>query len=117
MIHIRKCLFHIVLIVVGIGLSRWNTWPGRLLVVLYLFLFLFLSPVTKGRENLWMFFMVTCVFIPLNRPIISGIFEAMYNLTAFGYFLAAGLWAAEQIVLGIITRMIWPKQKIIHVKI
>lgn len=117
MMYTKKIAFHLLLIVIGLVLSFWNTLLGHLLTILYLFLFLYLSPVSKGRENLWMFIMLIFIFIPLNRYGIHYLLNFFRWDIGMAYFLIVGLWTVEEILFGIITRMIWPKQKIIHVKI
>lgn len=117
MMYTKKIAFHILLITIGIGLSFWNTWLGHLLTILYLFLFLYLSPLTKGRENLWMFIMIIFIFIPLNRHMIRFLLNFFSYDIEMAFLLAAGFWTLEQILFGIVTRMIWPKQKIIRVNL
>ena len=117
MMYTKKIAFHILLITIGIGLSFWNTWLGHLLTILYLFLFLYLSPLTKGRENLWMFIMIIFIFIPLNRHMIRFLLNFFSYDIEMAFLLAAGFWTLEQILFGIVTSMIWPKQKIIRVNL
>jgi hypothetical protein len=74
-------------------------------------------PIFKGRENLWMFIMVTISSIPLNICILKlleervGLFEPWVFLgviRCIAYYLA--IVGVEQIVMGIITRVIWKRQ-------
>lgn len=114
--YFQKLGFHLLLIVAGIILSLWNSWIGKLITIVYLFLVLYISPFTKRRENLWMFLMVICIFIPFNQPIIRYVMEFFSDWKLFGYFVLAAIWTVEQILFGVVTRMLWPNQRTITIQ-
>lgn len=116
MSYFQKLGFHLLLIVAGIILSLWNSWIGKWITIVYLFLVLYISPFTKRRENIWMFLMVICIFIPLNQPIIHYVMDFFSDWKLFGYFIIAAVWTIEQILFGVITRIIWPNQKTITIQ-
>ncbi len=74
-------------------------------------------PVFKHRENLWMFVIATFTTIPINISLVKMISEASffdYDIVATsvfaGFIIYAILFAIEQIVLGLITRIFYRKQ-------
>lgn len=117
MTYLKKAGFHLLLMVIGFTLSFWKGYMGKFIAVLYPFLFLFVSPLAKGRENLWMFLMVLCIYFPLNQSVVSFLMKFFSYFRIFAYFAMGVLWMIEEILFGIVTRMIWPKQKSIYIHI
>lgn len=81
-------------------------------------LFWIVSRVTfiKKHETVWMF-VITCVAaIPFNikvsKLIVDWYLGDFFFLTKYliGCILIFSLLAAEEIIMGILTRMIWPRQ-------
>lgn len=92
--------------------------------VLYLVLFLshfllMLVPLFKGRENLWMFATVALSAIPVNVKLILFLekFGGVFFPSLLPFALLRGvlyyciLFAVEEIIMGVITRLIWKRQK------
>jgi len=87
-----------------------------LLVVIH-FIILRIVPAFKGRENLWMFIFVAISSIPLNIYILTLVNE--WELL-FGTIFVLGilrcilyyaiLFSVEEIIMGVITRLIWRRQ-------
>lgn len=82
-----------------------------------LFALVFSMPIAKGIENLWMYVLSLITLLPLNvkisimaYPLIFDLFDSM-DLAVFisimVFFIASNI---GQIVLGLITRIIKPKQ-------
>lgn len=82
-----------------------------------LFVLVFSMPLAKGIENLWMYVLSLITLLPLNvkisimvYPLIFDLFDSMalaVFISIMVFFIASNI---EQIVLGLITRIIKPKQ-------
>lgn len=86
--------------------------------VVLLFVYVFFAPLTKGAENFWMYVLSTITLLPLNIKIIvmlHPIFCDLSNIKALIIFtlvlVAFIVWNIEQIILGVITRIVKPNQK------
>lgn len=85
--------------------------------VVLLFVYVF-SPLTKGAENFWMHVLSTITLLPLNIKItlmLYPIFCDLLNFKALIIFIsvlvAFIVWNIEEIILGVITRIVKPNQK------
>lgn len=82
----------------------------------YFFLFVWLVPICKHKENLWMFILVAIASIPLNIKMCNmafvGLLAEMPILVKFLWvvLLYCILFSVEEIVFGFVTRVIWRKQ-------
>lgn len=82
------------------------------------FLLLLLVPAFKGRESVWMFLFVAISSIPINAYILIFMNEQGYlfddSFFILGIFrtilYGSVLFSMEEIVIGVITRLIWKKQ-------
>lgn len=88
-----------------------------LLLPVSLFITVALTPWARKRENIWMFLLVVASGIPVNLIVIRWLlglpaFESdFFLLTLFrGVVMYIMLLSMEELILGIITRMIWKKQ-------
>ncbi len=81
------------------------------------FLVLKLVPEFRGRESIWMFIMVAFSSIPVNALMITilnkwglvfGSFAVVGIIRCIFYYVI--LFSAEEIVMGVLTRMLWKKQ-------
>lgn len=82
-----------------------------------LFALVFSMPIAKGIENLWMYVLSLITLLPLNVKIsimayslIFDLFDSMalaVFISIMVFFIASNI---GQIVLGLITRIIKPKQ-------
>lgn len=86
--------------------------------VVLLFLYVFFAPLTKGAENFWMYVLSTITLLPLNIKItvmLYPIFCDLLNFKALIIFIsvlvAFIVWNIEQIIMGVITRIVKPNQK------
>lgn len=83
----------------------------------YFLLFVWLVPICKHKENLWMFILLAIGSVPVN---ILMIYNSIFlGLLADSSLLLKVLWGVlsycvvfsiEEIVFGVITRAIWRKQ-------
>lgn len=74
-------------------------------------------PIFKHRENLWMFVIATFTTLPVNIFLIKAIGRSDFldynNILSdifSGFVIYAVLFAVEQIILGVATRLIYRKQ-------
>lgn len=86
--------------------------------VALLFVYVFYAPLTKGAENFWMYVLSTITLLPLNIKIILLVYPVfcdLLNLKALIIFISVLVtfivWNIEQIILGVITRIVKPNQK------
>lgn len=86
--------------------------------VVLLFIYVFSTPLTKGAENFWMYILSTITLLPLNIKItvmLYSIFCDLLNFKALIIFIsvlaAFIVWNIEEILLGVITRIVKPNQK------
>lgn len=86
--------------------------------VVLLFIYVFFAPLTRGAENFWMYTLSTITLLPLNIKIavmLYPIFCDLLNFKALVIFIsvlvAFIVWNIEQIILGLITRIVKPNQK------
>lgn len=83
-----------------------------------LFVLVFSMPLAKGIENLWMYVLSLITLLPLNVKISIMVYPLIFDLVdsmAFAVFISIMVFFIasniEQIVLGLITRIIKPKQE------
>jgi len=88
-----------------------------LLFVLSLFIIVGTVPLFKKRESLFMFILVAVAGLPLNIRlaywlVFDGIISSGFLIGDILWvaFLCCVLFSVEEIVFGVITRMIWKKQ-------
>ena len=87
-----------------------------LLIVIH-FVILKVVPSFKGRENVWMFIFVAVSSIPLNIYVLilvnkwGFLFGSMFILGILRSVLFyVMLLSFEEIVMGVVTRLIWKRQ-------
>lgn len=86
--------------------------------VVLLFVYVFFVPLTRGTENFWMYVLSTITLLPLNIKIILLVYPVFCDLLNFkaliifiSVLVAFIVWNIEQIILGVITRIVKPNQK------
>lgn len=86
--------------------------------VVLLFVYVFFVPLTRGAENFWMYVISTITLLPLNIKIILLVYPVFCDLLNFkalvifiSVLVAFIIWNIEQIILGVITRIVKPNQK------
>jgi len=87
------------------------------------FVVLKLAPVCRGRENVWMFIMVIISSVPINVYLLvfmgvnNMLFDSIFVLGLFRCVLYyAMLFSVEELILGLVTRVLWKKQHKIKLK-
>lgn len=90
--------------------------------IVLLFAIVFFSPLTAGNENFWMFGLSSITLLPLNikaaivlRAALYDFLDLYFESLLIAIILFFVLSNVEQIVLGVITRVIKPNQKRINV--
>lgn len=76
-----------------------------------------LTPWARKRENIWMFLLVAVSGVPVNIIVIRWLlglsfFETHFFVLAFSRSVALYLMllSMEELILGVVTRMIWKNQ-------
>lgn len=89
-----------------------------LLIITTVIMFLILKiPIFKHRENLWMFVIATFATIPMNILLVKIIgessffdYDSVLSNVFSGFVIYAVLFAVEQIILGVATRLLYRRQ-------
>lgn len=86
--------------------------------VALLFVYVFFAPLTRGAENFWMYTLSTITLLPLNIKITVMLYPVFCNLLNFkalvifiSVLVTFIIWNIEQIILGVMTRIVKPNQK------
>lgn len=86
--------------------------------IVLLFVLVLLMPLAKGIENIWMYVLSSITLLPLNVKISIMAYPLIYDLfdfNALAIFISIKVFFivsnTEQIVLGLITRIIKTKQE------
>lgn len=74
-------------------------------------------PIFKKTQNIWMFLIVSVTVIPVNSYMICAIFSLgsledynLFNKILYGAMLYCVFFSVEEILFGVITRLIWQNQ-------
>lgn len=74
-------------------------------------------PIFKKTQNIWMFLIVAVTVIPVNSYMICAIFSLgsleeynLINKILYGAMLYCFFFSVEEILFGVITRLIWRNQ-------
>ena len=98
-----------------------HSWIYLLLCVISMFAVVAVLPLCRRRESLYMFSLVGFAGFPVNLRlalwlVIDGFFgENLFTKGLWCFFLCCVFFSVEEIVFGIITRMIWKRQYVIKV--
>lgn len=73
--------------------------------------------IFKKTQNIWMFLIVSVTVIPVNSYMICAIFSLgsledynLFNKILYGAMLYCVFFSVEEILFGVITRLIWRNQ-------
>lgn len=94
-----------------------QSWIMLAISILSLFVIVGTVPVFKRRESIYMFIFVAILSLPMNIKLAYWLIEE--GFIGFDFFLGNLCWgilvcfilfSVEELIFGIITRMIWKKQ-------
>jgi len=94
-----------------------SSWKYILLSIVSLFVIIGCLPLFKKRQSLYMFVFVAIVGLPINIWLSYTLVSE--DIVSSGFLIGDIVWGAllffifisiEEIVFGLITRMIWKKQ-------
>lgn len=92
-------------------------WSIALFMLSHL-LILWLTPLYRGSENLWLFALLSVTAHPLNLRLMlsvmlhADLFDTNLPMAVMRCLtVLCALFSAEQLSLGVIVRMIWRNQK------
>ncbi len=97
-----------------------HSWIFLLLAVLSLFVIVGTVPLFRRRESLYMFIFVAIAGVPIN--IVLSYWLVSEGLVSAGFVIGDILWgmllccvflSVEEIIFGVVTRMIWKRQYVI----
>jgi hypothetical protein len=114
----RRLWILIIPVILSWDAVRLHSLILMVLAVLAHFGALRLTPVCKRRESLWMFLLVALSTIPLNLHLLAeygDLVGVSRNSGIIALSLLSIIWydvllSVEEIIMGIITRLIWKKQ-------
>lgn len=99
-----------------------HSWISLLFAVISLFVIIGTVPLFKRRENLYMFIFVAIAGLPINIflsywLVTEGFIGAGFIIgdIIWGMLLWCMLFSVEEIVFGVITRMIWKRQYVVKI--
>ena len=88
------------------------------LYIVAIYLFVAYSNECRGTESIWIFMLVAIGFVPINVALEMSFHEYIFLLTSgiIGRFLSLVmvyivLFSIEEILAGLIGRIIWRRQK------
>lgn len=94
-----------------------HSWLLLMLCVLSLFIIVGVVPVFKRRESLYMFILVGIAGLPINVRLSYWLVSEEFISSDFlvgnilwGALLCCVFFSVEEIVFGVLTRLIWKKQ-------
>lgn len=94
-----------------------QSWTTLLFCILSLFTIIGIVPIFKKRESLYMFVLVGIAGLPINIRLTYWLVSEEFISSGFligdilwGALLCCMFFSVEEIVFGVITRMIWKKQ-------
>lgn len=97
-----------------------QSWISLLLVAISLFVIVGTVPLFRRRENLYMFIFVAIAGLPINVGLSCWLVAEGYIVAGFligdivwGMLVCCMLFSVEEIVFGVITRMIWKRQYVV----
>ena len=112
-----QLVFTLIPFLLSLAFSLIHSVCFLVMLVLSLFVIIGAVPIFKKRENMWMFLLVAFTSIPTNIYVIylTLSLESFENYFSFmmvlwGILLYCILLSIEEIVFGLITRIIWRKQ-------
>lgn len=95
----------------------WQSWVILIICIVSLFLIIGIVPLFKRRESLYMFILVALSGFPINIELSYWIISEEYIDSGFlignivwAMLLCCTFFSIEEIVFGVITRMIWKRQ-------
>ncbi len=89
--------------------------------VILIYLFVGICKICRKRESLWVFILVALIMIPFNIYMIRSILSYVGNYTDIRWFVKLAIcpllyiviFCIEEIILGIIGRLIWKRQYVL----
>lgn len=92
-------------------------WPMGL-VLTAIFLYVAYSKNCRGCESTWLFLLIAVAFLPLNIALSISFFDlsrlfiaGMIGRLSAAVLMLSALFSLEEIVIGIIGRIIWKNQE------
>jgi len=117
--HINKWTFTAAIpLLLSIGAVLSDAPILNILCFISHFIVLITVPHFKGRESLWMFLMTALSSIPFNIGLLIKMadYGAIFYPSLLPLSILSGalyyiiLFSVEEVVMGIITRLIWKRQ-------
>ncbi len=94
-----------------------HSWIILLLCILSMFIVIATVPLFKHREILFMFVLVAATGLPINIGLSCWLISEEIIGVGFligdilwGAFICCALFSAEEILFGVMTRILWKKQ-------
>lgn len=123
MVHVKKqnkyywIAFALIPLLLSVAFVFYQSVLLTVLMIISSFVIVGTVPIFKKTQNIWMFLIVSVTVIPVNSYMICAIFSLgsledynLFNKILYGAMLYCVFFSVEEILFGVITRLIWRNQ-------
>lgn len=113
-----QILFALIPMILSLAFVRYMINLLLVLTVITLFIIIAVVPIFKTRKSLWMFILSSIISIPINLNFslyIAGNYLSydyrLIELCLYAVLFYFLLLSIEEIILGIVSRLMWHRQR------
>lgn len=123
MVHVKKqnkyywIAFALIPLLLSVAFVFYQSVLLTVLMIISSFVIVGTVPIFKKTQNIWMFLIASVTVIPVNSYMICAIFSLgsledynLFNKILYGAMLYCVFFSVEEILFGVITRLIWRNQ-------
>lgn len=110
-------MFALIPLLLSVAFVFYQSVLLTVLMIISSFVIVGTVPIFKKTQNIWMFLIVSVTVIPVNSYMICAIFSLgsledynLFNKILYGAMLYCVFFSVEEILFGVITRLIWRNQ-------
>lgn len=112
-----QIVFALIPLLLSVAFVFYQSVLLTVLMIISSFVIVGTVPIFKKTQNIWMFLIVSVTVIPVNSYMICAIFSLgsledynLFNKILYGAMLYCVFFSVEEILFGVITRLIWRNQ-------
>lgn len=112
-----QIVFALIPLLLSVAFVFYQSVLLTVLMIISSFVIVGTVPIFKKTQNIWMFLIVSVTVIPVNSYMICAIFSLgsledynLFNKILYGAMLYCVFFSVEEILFGVITRLIWQNQ-------
>ena len=112
-----QIVFALIPLLLSVAFVFYQSVLLTVLMIISSFVIVGTVPIFKKTQNIWMFLIVSVTVIPVNSYMICAIFSLgsledynLFNKILYGAMLYCVFFSIEEILFGVITRLIWRNQ-------